>query len=123
MSEPGNETFGDAIRKARTEKKKGLRELARDLDITPSYLSDIENDRRVPAEEVMGKIATALGLDFAALMALAGRVGEETERYLRKTPAAGTLFRQVSHANLSPEDLRKLGKMIERMDNKKEGQS
>lgn len=120
MPEQANGTFGDAIRKARTDKKKGLRELARDLDITPSYLSDIENDRRIPAEDVIAKIAAALGVDFEALMALAGRVGAETERYLRKTPAAGTLFRQVSHANLSPEDLRRLSKMIETMDNKKE---
>lgn len=41
------ETLGGRVRRARVEAGFGLRELARRLGKTPSYLSDIENDRRV----------------------------------------------------------------------------
>ncbi len=71
-----NKTLGDEIRSARLQKGLGLRELARSIDLTPSYLSDI--------------------LDFDRLMGLAGRFGDEAERLLRRTPASGVLFRRLS---------------------------
>lgn len=91
-----NKTLGDEIRSARLQKGLGLRELARSIDLTPSYLSDIENDRRVPSEEVLKTLAGALDLDFDRLMGLAGRFGDEAERLLRRTPASGVLFRRLS---------------------------
>lgn len=102
------DTLGNTIRRARTAKGAGLRELARDLTITPSYLSDIENDRRVPAEEVLRQIAAALDLSLDNLMGLAGRFGEQAERYLRREPNAARLFRRISEANLPPEDIQQL---------------
>ena len=53
MAEKRSKTLGDVIREARVAAKKGLREFSRDLGIAPSYQSDIENDRRVPAEDVL----------------------------------------------------------------------
>jgi transcriptional regulator with XRE-family HTH domain len=108
MADKMSRTLGDAIREARVAKAKGLREAARDLDITPSYMSDIENDRRVPAEDVLQKIASLLSLDFNDLMALAGRLGEDTERYMRRHPTAGTLFRRITEKNFGEDKLRKL---------------
>ena len=101
-------TLGEKIRESRLARDITLRELARRLEITPSYLSDIENDRRVPAEGILKLIAGALEIPLDELMALAGRFGDATERYLKKTPIAGTLFRRISEANLQPEDLKKL---------------
>jgi transcriptional regulator with XRE-family HTH domain len=120
MAEGRSQTFGDVIRETRVAAKKGLREFARELGITPSYLSDIENDRRVPAEDVLGKIAQALGLDFDELMALAGRFGEQAERYLRRNPEAGKLFRKISEKNLSESEVRKLSEKADEL-GKKEG--
>ncbi len=85
-----------------------LRELARRLGITPSYVSDIENDRRVPSEEVLRRIADELGLDFDDLVARAGRIGPNAERYLRETPAATTLFRRITEQKLTDKEIRKL---------------
>jgi len=79
---PGR-TLGDSIREARIAEGPSLRDLAKALEISPSYLSDIENDRRVPSEDVPGKIAVLLALDRDELMAPAGRFGDEAERYLR----------------------------------------
>ena len=108
-------TLGDEIREARMKAGKRLRPFAEELELAPSYLSDIENDRRVPSEEVMKRIAGKLGLDFDHLMALAGRFGEEAERYIKKNPAAGVLFRRISQGNLREEELKKLLEMTEKL--------
>jgi transcriptional regulator with XRE-family HTH domain len=85
-----------------------LRELAAATDNSPSYLSDIENDRRVPSEPVLRAIADTLGLDFDDLMASAGRFGENADRYLKRNPQAGVLFRRLSERNVAPEVIKRL---------------
>jgi transcriptional regulator with XRE-family HTH domain len=85
-----------------------LRELAAATDSSPSYLSDIENDRRVPSEAVLRAIADTLGLDFDDLMASAGRFGENADRYLKRNPQAGVLFRRLSERNVAPEVIKRL---------------
>lgn len=99
---------------------KRLRPFAEELELAPSYLSDIENDRRVPSEEVMKRIASKLSLNFDHLMALAGRFGEEAERYIKKNPAAGVLFRRISQGNLREEQLMKLLEVTETLDSNSE---
>lgn len=103
------ETLGQVIRAARLTARLRLRELARRLEKAPSYLSDIENDRRVPAEEVLRGFARELPtLDFEDLMARAGRFGSAAERYLRRSPAATTLFRRIQERNLNDDELHQL---------------
>lgn len=108
-------SLGDQIRDARLEHKRGLRDLARELDLAPSYLSDIENDRRVPAEPVMRALAQTLHLDFDELMSLGGRLGDEAERYARQVPQAARLFRRVAEEKLSEQDLEQLDLAIDRI--------
>jgi len=115
-----NTTLGEVIRKARVAAGTSLREFARTLEITPSYQSDIENDRRVPSEEVLKKIADLLSLKYEELMALAGRFGEEAERYLRRHPTAGALFRKLSETNAPEDVLRKMLREAEGFERKKE---
>ncbi len=50
----------DAIRTARLAADFSLRDLTKRVSVTPSYLSDIENDRRVPSQEVLSAIAAVL---------------------------------------------------------------
>lgn len=116
-----SKSLGDLIREARTPKG-SLRDFAKRLDITPSYLSDIENDRRVPAEEVLRRIAELLKLDFDELMAKAGRFGEEAERYMRKHPTVGVLFRKLSDSKTPDDDLAKLLRKAEELARKREGE-
>ncbi|SRR6266568_1487377 len=114
MGNEANKSLGDVVRAARVVKGLGLRELARRLNKTPSYLSDIENDRRVPAEDMLRDLARLLELDFDDLMARAGRLGDDALRYLTKTPAAGVLMRKLSAANAPTELLEKLTKEVDR---------
>lgn len=107
-------TLGDRIREARIKKDRTLRELAKELGVTPSYLSDIENDRRVPAESVIIKISQSIEIDFNELMSLAGRFGEKAEKYVRKQPMAVQLFRRIAEQNLDEEKLKQLLEHIDK---------
>ncbi len=112
-------SLGETIRAARLATGRSLREVARTLQITPSYFSDIENDRRVPSEDVLQKFADLLHLDFDHLMAIAGRFGEDAERYLRRHPTAGVLFRKITQQNLRDDELQKLLEEVEQFGRKR----
>ena len=107
-------TLGGRIRERRVELGLSLRELARRRDITPSYLSDIENDRRVPAEEVLRAIGKELDLAFDELTGLAGRIDQQTEEYLRRQPTAATLFRRMRERGMGQADIEKLIEDVDR---------
>jgi transcriptional regulator with XRE-family HTH domain len=56
-------SFGEFITAKREKKEITLREMARRLDITPSYYSDIEKNRRNPPEKSkLDEIAAILNL-------------------------------------------------------------
>lgn len=108
MTDNEFESLGDKVRVARARKRLTLRELASTTGNTASYLSDVENDRRVPSEGVLRSIAEALSLDFDDLMAAAGRFGADADRYLRRNPEAGVLFRRLTDKNVRPEVIRRM---------------
>jgi transcriptional regulator with XRE-family HTH domain len=106
-------SLGDYVRDGRTALNMRLRELARRLEVTPSYVSDIENNRRVPSEEVLTRIANVLNLPLEELVARAGRLGSDAERYMRDTPVATTLFRKISDEKLTEGEIRELLNRVE----------
>lgn len=112
--------LGDVLREARNKAELSLRALAKKLDITPSYISDIENDRRVPSEDVLHQLADVLKLKFDDLMALAGRVGDRTERYLKQHPQAGVLFRRLEERGVGDDQIQRLIKEVDKMGEKKD---
>ncbi|PIC71149.1 hypothetical protein CSV77_03670 [Sporosarcina sp. P16b] len=67
-------TFGEVIKVARTEKKLSLRELARRIDVSHPYLSQLENGHNNnPSAEIIYKLADSLGISFAYLLSLTER--------------------------------------------------
>jgi transcriptional regulator with XRE-family HTH domain len=104
-----------------------LRELAKRIGRAPSYINDIEHDRRTPSEEVLAEIAEQLSLDIDLLLAAAGRVSGESQNYLQENPTAGVLFRRVSNAGLSHQDLSRLleeaDSLIDKRDNPSDDQT
>ena len=58
------QTFGSFVREKRQSIGLSLRTLAAKLDLSPVYLSNIENDRRVaPSQEYLERMALLLQLD------------------------------------------------------------
>lgn len=90
--------FGDYLRSVRERKASGdpafsLRQIAREVDIEPSYLSKIERGiEPPPGEGTIKDLATALGEDPDVLLALAGRVSSDLQEIICKRPA---LFAQL----------------------------
>ena len=73
-------TFGEAITRARKDKKLSQRQVAAGTlkedgqAISAQYLNDIEHDRRnPPSESIVRQLADALDLDLDYLLFLAGR--------------------------------------------------
>lgn len=102
------DTLGSYIRRARSAKRVTLRQLAAAVGVTPSYISDIENDRRAPSEDLLQRIAEHLELDLDELLALRGRLDQATEEYLRRFPAAVKLFRRIAKQELDESQLAEL---------------
>jgi transcriptional regulator with XRE-family HTH domain len=119
MANTDGRSLGEVLRDARVVAGLSLRDVSKKLDLAPSYLSDIENDRRVPSEDVLGRLSEELGLKVDDLMARAGRVGEKAERYLKQHPAAGVLFRRISDKRLADDDLKKLLTQVDKMGSNK----
>jgi transcriptional regulator with XRE-family HTH domain len=120
MANADGRSLGDVVRCRRIEINISLRDLAKKLAIAASYLSDIENNRRVPSEDVLERLSTELKLKLDDLLARAGRFGEEAERYMKQHPAAGVLFRRISDKRLQDDDLKKLLSTVEKMGKKDE---
>lgn len=96
-----------------------LRTVAGKLGITPSYLSDIELDRRVPAHEVLEGLARLLKLDPDELWSRAGRLDPRTQAYLRRSPGAVRLFRRIAAHGLSEAELAELERWAEKLGQRK----
>ena len=84
-------------RKRASPQAKTLRGLARDLKLSPSYLNDIEYDRRTPSDEVIRQLAELLDSNADALLAAAGKVGigkdaEYSAASFTPVPAAASSF-------------------------------
>ena len=74
MARHDTATFGKHVRRLREDKGIGQRELARALDVSPSYLNDIEKDKRVaPRSELVKAMAEILEADVERVFDLAGR--------------------------------------------------
>jgi len=102
-----SETFGERIRRRRTELGIGLREAARQADISATFMSRIETgaEKAVPAEKVIRKLADMLQDDFDELMTLAGRIPREVTDYVKADPGMPEFLRQAKERNVSAEKL------------------
>jgi len=65
-----DQPIGELLRQRRVEvAKKGLRQMAGLLGITPPHLTDIEKGRRTPSEELLMRISEQYGIPEAELRA------------------------------------------------------
>ena len=75
---------GEIIRAKREEKNISLSDFAKELDISPGYLSQIENGvKKNPNLEILLRIINKLDIDLAMLLGIESR----GENYLVKIPS------------------------------------
>ena len=74
----------------------GLRELAKRIEVSPTFLSKLETEDWKPKEDKLRKIASILELDGDSLVAQAGRVPSDLTDIIKKhgaKPELATLLR------------------------------
>ena len=121
-------TFGDFVREKRLAKHIHLRALAKEIDIVPAYMSDIEkNHRNPPAKEKIFKIAEVLQLtederhelfDLAG-EAKVGMIAPDISDYVKNQNTARLALRKARDLNLGDREWVKVIEMLEKEKNSK----
>ncbi len=62
------ESVGQALRRARTEQSRTLRDVAREARVSLGYLSEVERGQKEASSELLNSICDALGLTLGSLM-------------------------------------------------------
>lgn len=83
-----SQVLGLHLRRARERYSVGLRELARQADVSAAYLSSVENGQEVGSERILKIYASRFRMDFDELSRVAGRVPTDMQTHLVKTPGA-----------------------------------
>jgi len=98
-------TFGQVLRDARLAKGYTLRKFADEVSISPTYLSQVEQDNvDPPTAERVKTMADLLGANSDEWIALAGRLPEDLPKIIHKQPTAmPELLREAS--GLTPRQL------------------
>jgi HTH-type transcriptional regulator, competence development regulator len=104
----GRKSFGALVRQEREAREIGLREMAKKIGISPTYLSKVERDEfPPPAEDKVRKIAQIIGRDADELLALAGRVASDLNEIIRQRPREMADFLRTAKS-LTADDLARL---------------
>jgi HTH-type transcriptional regulator, competence development regulator len=110
----GRKNFGALVRQKREAKEIGLREMAKKIGISPTYLSKIERgDFDPPAEDKVRKIAEIIGRDPDELLALAGRVASDLTDIIRRRPREMADFLRTAKG-LSAKDIAQLARQAQK---------
>ena len=92
--------FGAEIRRLRKSAKKGLRELAREIEISPTYLTLIEREGKIPSSRIVELLAKCLDGDVFRLFGLSGQVPQDVEDVVRRRPEMWALIRKAGRLTL-----------------------
>src|ERR1700757_2692500 len=109
-------SLGQRLHELRDKADLSLRELAKQVGISPPFLSDIELGRRFPSEEILVKLASALRVPLEDLQKYDNRAPiADLKRLMDSDPKLGFAFRtaveKVKSGELTAEDIiARLGK-------------
>jgi len=107
-------TFGQRVQELRVEKRMGIRELGRALDISAMHISNLEKGKSMPSSDLVEKIAAELQGDLDELLHLADQLDPAVVNVIQSNPyTVPSLLRSAK--NLTPEQWAKLQKQVEKM--------
>jgi transcriptional regulator with XRE-family HTH domain len=107
-------TFGQRVQALRVEKRMGIRELGRALDISAMHISNLEKGKSMPSSDLVEKIAAELQGDLDELLHLADQLDPAVVNVIQSNPyTVPSLLRSAK--NLTPQQWAKLQKQVEKM--------
>jgi transcriptional regulator with XRE-family HTH domain len=114
----GREKFGEFVRGRREAKEIGLREMAKMIGVSPTYLSKIERDEfPPPAEDKVKAIARIIECDADDLLARAGRVSSDISEIIKRHPVElAALLRTTK--GLTADDIARLAQEAKKVKGK-----
>jgi transcriptional regulator with XRE-family HTH domain len=108
--------LGQEIKRLRREADMTLRAFATAARTSPAHQSDIEHGRRLPSDELLRRIADKLahvGGSYEQLKRLDGRIDPELSEWIKQTPEAGQMLREVRDSKKLPRNvLEKLRELL-----------
>jgi choline kinase/DNA-binding XRE family transcriptional regulator len=110
-------TFGSYIRTLRLSLNIGQRKLAEKVGISPSYLNDIEKEKRSsPKSHIIKKLAIELKANLVKLNDLAGiskkNLAPDILEYIERNPSIITLIRSMKNRNFDNNQIKKIESSI-----------
>ena len=91
------ETFGERLRRGRQAKKITLRKFASLINVSPTYISQIENNiSSYPTEGVICKISRLLDENEDELLALANKIHSDLARIINRFPREVSTFLRIA---------------------------
>jgi transcriptional regulator with XRE-family HTH domain len=110
--------FGEFIREKREAKEIGLREMAKMIGVSPTYLSKVERDEfGPPAEDRVLAIAKIIDCDADALLARAGRVSSDITDIIKRHPIELAALLRTANG-LSADDIARLARQAQKAKNR-----
>ena len=104
--------FGKILKETRMIAGLTLREFAGRINISPGYLSDLENEKVAPpSETVILDMARALGVDKNELLRAAEKVDPEVAQYVAHEPRAADFLRMAKEQEFGNGDWEKLSQL------------
>lgn len=101
--------LGAYIRQQRNERDLSLRAFAKRLELSPSYISDIELGLRHPSKEALENMAKILGVSADQLRAQDDRAPiEEIKARANIDPRFAVALRTIIDQNISADELLRL---------------
>jgi len=109
-------SFGQILREKRVAKGYSLRKFAELIGLSPTYVSQVEQDKveSPPTVERLNRMADLLGESRDEFVSLAGRVPEDLPRIIQSRPnTIPELLRATK--SLTPEQVRQLLNQAKKM--------
>jgi transcriptional regulator with XRE-family HTH domain len=114
----GREKFGAFIRREREAREIGLREMAKMIGVSPTYLSKVERDEfPPPAEDKVKAIAKIIECDADDLLARAGRVSSDISDIIKRHPVELAALLRTTNG-LTPDDIARLAHEAQKVKDK-----
>jgi PTS system nitrogen regulatory IIA component len=106
--------FGPTIRLLRQAKSISLREMARQLGVSPAFLSQIEAGRqhKIPKARIV-QVAEMLGVSEGYLLGTARQIHPDVVRFLSDTPEASEFMTAAIRNGVNAEDFTQLRELVE----------
>ena len=118
MAKKKQQSFGERLRERRITKGIGLRAFSKDVGVSPTYLSQVEQGKvDPPTADRVKRIAELLEESVDEWTALAGRLAEDLPEIIHSSPIeVPDLLRAVK--GMTPEQMQKVREAAEKIRDK-----